>query len=99
MHIEIYDLRTGRRRPLPATSRVNNLTWSSDSKSICYDTSSGPRSLRKVRVSDGHVEVLVGPDQFPPASGDWSGLAPDGSPLITRSFVTTEIYAFKLGRR
>jgi hypothetical protein len=49
-----------------------------------------------VQVSDGKLERLFSLDGFQPASGPfgiWSGLAPDGTPLVVRDASIQEIYA------
>jgi hypothetical protein len=54
-----------------------------------------PRILR-IRLSDRKVETIASLKNFRPAEdevfGDWLGVAPDGSPLLTRDIGTAEIY-------
>ncbi|HEX2597455.1 MAG TPA: hypothetical protein VHL05_01715, partial [Terriglobales bacterium] len=50
----------------------------------------------RLRVPDGEIERVVSLKnihRFLPIWGEWSGLAPDGSPLFVRDISTQEIYA------
>jgi serine/threonine protein kinase/dipeptidyl aminopeptidase/acylaminoacyl peptidase len=77
------------------------MTWSSDSKYVGFDTSftSDPAYFR-VSIPDGHLTRIVNLKNvrrfFPLISGEWSGLAPDGSPIVVRDISTQEIYALNL---
>jgi Tol biopolymer transport system component len=77
------------------------MTWSPDSQYIGFDTSfTADPSFFRVRPADGRIErVLSLKDThrfFPPKSGVWSGMTPDGSPLVVRDISTQEIYALDL---
>ncbi|HUJ82962.1 MAG TPA: hypothetical protein VLW83_13830, partial [Candidatus Acidoferrales bacterium] len=66
-------------------------------KYIFFDTSStlDPTFFR-IRAADGQIERVVSLKnirRFFPQFGEWSGLAPDGSPLVVRDISTQEIYA------
>jgi serine/threonine-protein kinase len=95
----LFDVQRQSWRALPAAVHVNNPTWSSDGKFIYYDTEGGPRTLCRVRVLDGNVEVLRSLADYPTATYGWSGLTADDSPLVLRNIGTTQIYALTLGRR
>jgi serine/threonine protein kinase/Tol biopolymer transport system component len=76
---------------------IGYMTWSPDGKSFTFDTSftTDPGFFR-VTVPDGKVTRVVGLNnlrRFFPLWGEWSGLAPDGSPLLVRDISTQEIYA------
>jgi eukaryotic-like serine/threonine-protein kinase len=73
------------------------MTWSPDSKYLGFDTSftANPGFFR-VRVGDGQIERVVNLNKirrFLGQWGVWSGMAPDGSPLVVRDISGTEIYA------
>jgi serine/threonine protein kinase/Tol biopolymer transport system component len=71
--------------------------WSRDGRYIYFDgILDNKESFFRVQVSDGKLERLFGLDGFQPASGPfgiWSGLAPDGTPLVVRDASIQEIYA------
>lgn len=98
MQLNIYDRRERAWRPVPGALRVNTPNWSRDSAFIYYETEGGPITLRRVRVADGNVEDLITLTDDAFVSG-WSGLAPDGSPLMLRDVGSTKLYALKLGQR
>lgn len=71
-------------------------TWSRDSKYIYFDILGADPAFFRVRVSDRKIEQLVSLKDVPRAVGDmgpWTGVAPDGSPLIQRDASVDEIYA------
>jgi hypothetical protein len=71
-------------------------TWSRDSEYIYFDTLGADPAFFRVRVRDRKVERIFGLEHVPRAvgtSGAWTGLAPDGSPLIQRDVSLDEIYA------
>jgi Tol biopolymer transport system component len=71
--------------------------WSRDGRYIYFDgTQDNKESIFRVQVSDGKLERLFSLDGFQPAGGPfgiWSGLAPDGTPLVVRDASIQEIYA------
>jgi Tol biopolymer transport system component len=71
--------------------------WSRDGRYIYFDGTLGNKeSIFRVQVSDGKLERLFSLDGFPAAGGPfgiWSGLAPDGTPLVVRDASIQEIYA------
>ena len=73
------------------------ITWSPDSRYIGFDTSfTADRGFFRVRVADGQIERVVSLKnmrRFFPVWGEWSGMAPDGSPLVVRDISNQEIYA------
>jgi Tol biopolymer transport system component len=96
MRLNIFDRQTNVWRALPNVLHVNTPSWSHDSKFISYDTE-GRFSLRRVRLADNKVEEFP----IPPDWGllQWSGLAPDDSPLLLRDVGTRNVYALKFERR
>jgi len=73
------------------------MTWSPDGRYIGFDTSfTGDPEFFRVRVADGLIErvaSLKNIHRFFSQVGEWSGMAPDGSPLVVRDISTQEIYA------
>jgi hypothetical protein len=76
------------------------MTWSPDSRYIGFDTKfSADSGFFRVRVADGQIERVVSLKnirRFFPQSGAWSGMAPDGSPLLVRDISNQEVYALDL---
>ena len=76
---------------------IGYMTWSPDSKYIGFDTSfTADPGFFRVRVADGQIERVVSLKnihRFLSQWGEWSGMAPDGSPLFVRDISTQEIYA------
>jgi hypothetical protein len=93
----LVDVRTGQRALL--TKRpVDYPFWSADSRYIYFNTliTSEP-ALFRVSVPGGKEEKITDV-RFETAGvwGFWSGLAPDGSPLILRSRSRFDVYALSL---
>jgi serine/threonine protein kinase/Tol biopolymer transport system component len=76
---------------------IGYMTWSPDSKYIGFDTSfTADPGFFRVGVADGQIGRVVSLKnirRFFPQWGEWSGMAPDGSPLVVRDISTQEIYA------
>jgi eukaryotic-like serine/threonine-protein kinase len=76
---------------------VGSTNWSLDSKYIYFDTglSENP-ALYRVRVADRKLERLADLKGFRRvvfAGFPWSGVTPDGSPLLLRDVSSQEVYA------
>jgi Tol biopolymer transport system component len=76
---------------------VGSTNWSKDSKYIYFDTglSENPAFYR-VRVADRKLERLTDLKGFRRMVFGWlpwSGIAPDGSPLLLRDISSQEVYA------
>ena len=96
--VMLYDFTTKKWRSTDAKA-VNNPTWSSDSKYIYFDTNIHDQALRRLRVADGHVDLLTRLHAYPDLAWWWSGVTPDNSPLILRNLGSTEIYSLALEYR
>ena len=75
--------------------------WSADGKYVYFDTGFGSdAAIFRVRVADRELERIVSLKDFRRAvgtnGGPWSGLAPDGSPLLLRNVGTQEVYALNV---
>ena len=97
LRLNVFDFQTQLWRPLLKALRVNTPTWSRDSTFIYYETEGAP-AFRRVRVADGDVEDVVNLESAAMIL-NWTGLAPDGSPVMLREVGTKTLYALKLGRR
>jgi len=97
----LLDLSTQKWRQLAdKMGTLGYMTWSPDSKYIGFDTSftTDPGFFR-VRVADGQIGRVVSLKnirRFFPQWGEWSGMAPDGSPLVVRDISNQEVYALDL---
>jgi Tol biopolymer transport system component len=76
---------------------IGYMTWSRDSRYVGFDTAfTVDPAFFRVSPADGQVARVVSLNnirRFFPQWGEWSGLAPDGSPLLVRDISTQEIYA------
>ena len=77
-------------------------TWSRDSRYIYFDgILDNQESYYRVQVSNGKLEPIFSMKGFQAAGGafgNWSGLAPDESPLLVRDASIQEIYALDWDR-
>ena len=93
----LLDLPTQKWRQLAdKIGTLGYMTWSPDSKYIGFDTSfTADPGFFRVRAADGQIRRVVSLKnihRFFPQWGEWSGMAPDGSPLFVRDISTQEIY-------
>ena len=73
--LRLFDLKSRRWRALPV-AHLSNPQWSRDSRFLYYETEGGePHGLRRVRVSDGHVEDIASLEPLATPASMWSGLA------------------------
>ncbi len=72
-------------------------TWSRDSRYIYFDGSlDSEEGYFRVRIADGKLERIFSLKGFQAAGGafgNWTGIAPDESPLLVRDASIQEIYA------
>jgi Tol biopolymer transport system component/DNA-binding winged helix-turn-helix (wHTH) protein len=75
-------------------------TWSRDGQYIHFDTTlTDDPAFFRLRISDRKLERLVslkGMRRYWGEFGPWTGLAPDGSLLLTRDTSSQEVYALDL---
>jgi eukaryotic-like serine/threonine-protein kinase len=80
-----------------ARPNAGYLDWTPDSKYLYFDTFlEADPAFYRVRMSDLKVERVVSLKNVRELwtwAGPWTGLAPDGSPLVLRDVGTQEIYA------
>ncbi len=101
VNLLMYDARTANWKKF-ASAEINFGAWSSDSHYFYYDSQGSAPAFYRVHVPDLKVERLFSlkgyrrPFGF---VGAYSGLAPDGAPLIVDDVGWHEIYALDLAPR
>jgi Tol biopolymer transport system component len=99
--IFLVDRQSGQRTQLTRIHpRAEFGTWSRDSQYVYFnDLMSAEPAIFRVHVSDAREEK-VADVSFPTAGvfGFWSGLAPDGSPLVLRDQEQSDVYVLSLAR-
>ena len=95
--LTLFDWSSKRWRDLGA-GPVNNLTWSSDSRYVYYDTPpvAADAAIYRVRVAAGHLERAASLGGLRRTAAWWSGLDRENSPLILRDIGSEEIYSLDL---
>ena len=90
----VFDLPTRKWTEL-GTINVGYPSWSRDSKYVYFDSPGGDPGFYRVRVADHKLEKLLSLKnvRFADAGNNWTGLAPDDSPLLLRDVGSQEIYA------
>nr|HEV7952401.1 winged helix-turn-helix domain-containing protein [Candidatus Acidoferrales bacterium] len=96
-HLILIDLNTNNHTVISAT-KVDYPAWSADSQFLYVNSFVLDKpSIFRIHVPDGKVQKVTDlPFQTTGVFGSWSGLAPDGSPLLFRSRVQTDVYALSL---
>lgn len=79
---------------------IGYMEWAKDSKSVMFDTVgvSDPGFYR-LRLSDLRIEPVVRTHdirRYYGEFGPWTGMAPDGSPLLVRDISSEEVYLLDL---
>jgi eukaryotic-like serine/threonine-protein kinase len=96
LRLMIFDLSTQKWTEL-AKLFVAYPNWSRDGRYLYFDgVLDNKESFFRMQMSGGKLERLFSLDGFQPAGGPfgiWSGLAPDGTPLVVRDASIQEIYA------
>jgi Tol biopolymer transport system component/DNA-binding winged helix-turn-helix (wHTH) protein len=96
-HLILIDLQTNKRSVISPT-KVDYPAWSADSQFIYVNSFVLDQpAIFRLHVPDGKIEKVTDLS-FPTTGvyGNWSGLAPDGSPLLFRSHVQTDVYSLAL---
>jgi Tol biopolymer transport system component/DNA-binding winged helix-turn-helix (wHTH) protein len=93
----LFDRVSARWMELANMTTIGYPSWSHDGQYLYFDTilSDDPAFFR-IRISDRKLERLVslkGVRRFWGELGQWTGLAPDDSPLLVRDTSSQEIYA------
>ena len=79
---------------------IGYMEWADGGKSILFDTFMVPEpAFLRLRLSDLHVDTIakIGDiRRYYGPFGPWTGIAPDGSPLLVRDISNEEIYSLDL---
>lgn len=79
---------------------IGYMEWADGGKDILFDTFNVPEpAFYRLRLSDLHLDTVVKIGdirRFFGAFGPWTGIAPDGSPLLVRDISKEEIYSLDL---
>jgi eukaryotic-like serine/threonine-protein kinase len=96
----LLDVRTHRTERL-FVGGPNYVSWSADSKYLYFDNEDRKdAALYRISISDRKLQRIASLKNLHQAwwefGGSWSGVTPDGSPLVQRDLSTNEIYALDL---
>jgi Tol biopolymer transport system component/DNA-binding winged helix-turn-helix (wHTH) protein len=79
---------------------IGYMEWTNDGKSVLFDTLLVQEpGFYRLRVSDLHLDTIVkigDVRRYYGPFGPWTGIAPDGSPLLVRDISNEEIYSLDL---
>lgn len=92
----LFDLATQTWRMLAAINDINEPTWSRNSRYIYLDVTGAGLALYRVRIVDRNLERLASLKGIDRSSDNWTGVAPDGSPLIVHDTLIQEVYALEI---
>jgi len=79
-----------------AADHINGPNWSRDGRYIYYDTEGSAYSLRRVGIPHGSVEELTSLSTFSRAAYWWSGVSPEGDPILLRNIGALELYTLDI---
>jgi Tol biopolymer transport system component len=95
----LFDFATQKWSDLAKTD-VGAMNWTRDGKYLYFDSGSGlDPAISRVRMADRKLERVTGLKDFRRVEFSyypWSGLTPDGAPLLLRDVGTQEVYALDL---
>jgi Tol biopolymer transport system component/DNA-binding winged helix-turn-helix (wHTH) protein len=93
----LFDRATGRWMELATLTTIGYPSWSHDGQYLYFDTTlTDDPAFFRIRISDRKLERLFSLKavrRFWGELGEWTGLAPDDSPLLVRDTSSQEIYA------
>jgi eukaryotic-like serine/threonine-protein kinase len=96
LKLMLFDFATQKWVELAKTD-IGALNWTRDSKYLYFDSGSGlDPAISRVRMADRKLERVTGLKDFRRVEFSfypWSGLTPDGAPLMLRDVGTQEVYA------
>ena len=79
---------------------IGYMEWAKDSKSVMFDTMAvSDPGFNRLRLSDLRIEPVVRTQEIRRYYGEfgaWTGMAPDGSPLLVRDISSEEVYLLDL---
>jgi eukaryotic-like serine/threonine-protein kinase len=80
-----------------AKTDIGSVNWTRDGKYLYFDSGSGlDPAISRLRIADRKLERVTGLKDFRQVEFSqypWSGLTPDGAPLLLRDVGTQEVYA------
>jgi len=80
-----------------AKTDIGSVNWTRDGKYLYFDSGSGrDPAISRLRLADRKLERVTGLKDFRQVEFSqypWSGLTPDGAPLLLRDIGTQEVYA------
>jgi Tol biopolymer transport system component len=95
--LALFDFATEKWSDLVSADSIGYKQWSGDSKYVYFDTGYSTESaFYRVRIADHAVERIASFKDVRRVIApfiSWSGLTPDGSPLLMRDIGTQEVYA------
>ena len=93
----LFDRASGRWMELATLTTIGYPSWSHDGQYLYFDTTlTDDPAFFRIRISDRKLERLFSLKavrRFWGELGEWTGLAPDDSPLLVRDTSSQEIYA------
>jgi len=96
LKLMLFDFKTQKWTELAKTD-IGALNWSRDGKYLYFDSGSGlAPAISRLRIADRKLERVAGLKDFRQVEFSyypWSGLTPDGAPLLLRDVGTQEVYA------
>lgn len=97
----LYDLATQKSTVIVKDlGPLGYMEWASDGKSVLFDTFEvAEPAFYRIHLPDLRIETVVGIRDLRRYYGDfgpWSGIAPDGSPLLVRDISNEEVYSLDL---
>jgi Tol biopolymer transport system component len=95
--LRLFDFKTRQWSVLATAHFMNEVTWSRNSEYVYFDTAGGPDpALYRVSITGRHLTPLASLKGIFRTMDNWSGVAPDGSPLIVKDKAISEIYALDI---
>jgi Tol biopolymer transport system component len=91
--LALFDCFRRRWTPLVSALQIDDPVWSLDSRFVHFSAltkGDGGRALFRVRIADAVVERLA---PYPSSLVRWSGVGPDGSPIVQNPTRIEDIYA------
>ena len=99
LKLMLFDFSTQNWAELAKTD-IGAVNWTQDGKYLYFDSGSGlDPAIFRVRIADQKLERVTGLKDFRRVEFSfypWSGLTPDGAPLLLRDVGTQEVYALDL---
>ncbi|MGA7927173.1 MAG: hypothetical protein WCA20_14415, partial [Candidatus Sulfotelmatobacter sp.] len=96
LKLMLFDFATQKWAELVKTD-MGDLHWTRDGKYLYFDSGSGlDPAISRMRMADRKLERVTGLKDFRRVAFSfypWSGLTPDGDPLLLRDVGTQEVYA------